>query len=474
MILENITRAQRLMLILLHLGLGVLLFFVPSLMTFWFWGIFLYGIFNLIINRNKNDVVGYLMGYLVGMEILPRMLQASVPWEMVKYCCVFLPLIALALESKKNERPSFIILYALMLVPSLMLIDFESFDRGRQAISFNLSGPLSIVFCTLYFYKRQFSTDQIRNLIFLVVLPALTTCMVIALRVPSIDQIKFQDAANFELSGGYGPNQVSSLLGFTVVLMLLAYYLKLVVSTSRGLDLLIAVVLFFFCIINFSRGGAITCIISVVLGMIVWIVLSKSERKTGFIFAFVTILVILTATFIYFDNLTGNALSKRYSGSLQEKGEVNENFGSGMSGREDILEYDYEIFLGNPILGVGPGMSQVKRIELFDNIKEAHTEFSRLLAEHGILGVVALLVLFIFPTLVFIKTRFFYVKVFTIMLASYSLISSFHTAMRLGMQGFAFGLCFIKLVQKRDDTADPERDYREKSMIWQQYERGLR
>lgn len=474
MLFDNITNRQRLGLMIFHIALAVLFFFVQELMTFWFWMIVSAGLLNLIFTRNKNDVVGFLMGYLIGLEVVTRMMKASVPWEMVKYACVILPILAMSFETNRTERPHLITTYFIVLLPSLMLIDFETFERGRQAVSFNFSGPLSIVFATYYFYKRKYSVAQIRNLFFVIILPALTTCVIIALRVPTLDDIKFQDAANFQLSGGYGPNQVSSLLGFMVVLMLLAYFLNIVVTLNRVMDFIITIVMFFFCIINFSRGGVLTSIASIVMGMIVWLVFSKSDRKSGFIFAFVSILIVLTFTFIYFDNLSGNALSKRYQGTLQEKGEVNQDFGSGFSGRDDIAEFDYEIFLKYPVLGVGPGMSQVKRTEMFDNIKEAHTEFSRLLSEHGSMGIIALIILFVFPISVFIRNRYFYAKVFIVMLASYSIITSFHAAMRLGMQGFAFGLCFINLVQKRDDTSDPEKDYREKSLMWQQYERNLR
>jgi hypothetical protein len=56
------------------------------------------------------------------------------------------------------------------------------------------------------------------------------------------------------------------------------------------------------------------------------------------------------------------------------------------------------------------------------------------------------------------------------MFASFSIICSFHAAMRIAMMGFAYGVSFINLVKKRDDLADPVKDYQEKSMLWQQYE----
>jgi hypothetical protein len=42
--------------------------------------------------------------------------------------------------------------------------------------------------------------------------------------------------------------------------------------------------------------------------------------------------------------------------------------------------------------------------------------------------------------------------------------------MRISMMGFVYGIAFINLVKKRDDLADPVKEYKEKSMIWEQFE----
>ena len=55
-----------------------------------------------------------------------------------------------------------------------------------------------------------------------------------------------------------------------------------------------------------------------------------------------------------------------------------------------ILLADLELWARNPILGVGPGMAAWGREEILDARISAHTEFSRLLAEHGLFGAAAL------------------------------------------------------------------------------------
>ena len=53
---------------------------------------------------------------------------------------------------------------------------------------------------------------------------------------------------------------------------------------------------------------------------------------------------------------------------------------------------DLFIFVNNPIFGVGPGIGYYERLNhgLSQRVS-AHTEYSRLLAEHGIAGIFVLL-----------------------------------------------------------------------------------
>ena len=475
MIFENLTKIQIAILLLFHLLLGIAFNLVSGLVEVWYYGLLGIGISVLIGNQNKTEIAAIIISYFTCMEIVFRMTEANVPWEGVKYILVFVSFISIASEKvRKSQLPNQIFIYFFLLLPSLLLCDFVDFKSARNNISFNLSGPLSLLMSSYYFYQRKYSLAQLRTLFLFIVLPLITTCAIIALRAPTLNEIKFQDAANFELSGGYGPNQVSSLLGFGVVVMMTGYFLNMVITVNNILDRIITFIFLFFCIINFSRGGIFTAITSVVLGSIVWIVYSKSNKKNTFIFNLVLVTLISVFIFNYFDNITGNTLSKRYAGTTSSKeeniGSENENFGSGFSGREDIVQEDFEVFKRYPILGVGPGMSAAVRYKLFDDGKPPHTEFSRLISEHGMLGLISLFILIYFPILSFIKSKEFHKKLFLIMFSSFSIICSFHAAMRISMMGFVYGIAFINLVKKRDDLADPVKEYKEKSMIWEQFE----
>ena len=57
-----------------------------------------------------------------------------------------------------------------------------------------------------------------------------------------------------------------------------------------------------------------------------------------------------------------------------------------------IAGFDLEIFSDHPALGVGPGISTELHEEMGHG-GASHTEFTRVLAEHGVIGVLSLIIL---------------------------------------------------------------------------------
>ena len=81
----------------------------------------------------------------------------------------------------------------------------------------------------------------------------------------------------------------------------------------------------------------------------------------------------------YLNSLTSNQMSERLSDVSS-------------TGRFDMLVGDLTVFLENPFLGVGPGGSKTMHEEVF-YYAASHTEQTRMLAEHGILGAFSLILL---------------------------------------------------------------------------------
>jgi O-antigen ligase len=65
--------------------------------------------------------------------------------------------------------------------------------------------------------------------------------------------------------------------------------------------------------------------------------------------------------------------------------------------------------LDHPFVGVGVGRAKEERIEATGDVVASHSEVSRLLAEHGMLGILSLLILGITPLVLFLKINLIYI-----------------------------------------------------------------
>src|SRR5690606_38226942 len=82
--------------------------------------------------------------------------------------------------------------------------------------------------------------------------------------------------------------------------------------------------------------------------------------------------------FARLDEFTGGALGSRFRDTDP-------------TGRDELAQEDVEVWLDHPVMGVGPGRAYAYR-DVAGPLEEAaaHTEFTRLLAEHGVLGLLAI------------------------------------------------------------------------------------
>jgi hypothetical protein len=74
----------------------------------------------------------------------------------------------------------------------------------------------------------------------------------------------------------------------------------------------------------------------------------------------------------------------------------------------------------------------------------AHNEFSRMLAEHGLFGVMGILILFLLPIQQYVRSKSSIEKVIIIMSVGFCFVFMTHSATRLAAPCFLYGLTFIK------------------------------
>jgi O-antigen ligase len=107
--------------------------------------------------------------------------------------------------------------------------------------------------------------------------------------------------------------------------------------------------------------------------------------------------------------------------------------------RSEIMRDDLRIFLAHPLTGVGPGEARHNRT---GRPRMAHTEFTRLLAEHGALGLISALCLLLLGIGAVVRARGSADRALAVALVSWSCLTMLHAAMRIAAPAFAFGLAF--------------------------------
>lgn len=433
-------------LLTVHFAVGILFKVIPIIAVIWTLTFSVYAIGEILRTKNRNNFAMYAAAYICAFEIVTRSLRCfELPWEFGKYASSTFLMLGMIVEKDKRKIPIFAIIYLLLLVPSIFVGDYHTFLRGRTNISFNLSGPLSLSVSWLYFYRRKLAKPQIAKIIFWFVLPIVTVLMVIILKMPSISDANLTLQSNKGLSGGYGPNQISIMMGFAFFLMIFAWLLEMPIFGLRAIDTGVALAFLVEGLLTFSRGGVLTGFICSFIAVVVSARngSSKQLNKIGGM-----LLIFIFVGFIGWqivNNATGGFLTARYEKMLGEGSRVDDvtkSRGFDVSGRDVIVTSDLEIFEMNPILGVGPGCSASAREKLTGFSVVAHTELTRLLSEHGIYGLVALLIVLISPLINYGKSEP-QNRVFLVSFAAFSLITMSHSAMRVAVIGFAYGLAFI-------------------------------
>ena len=139
-------------------------------------------------------------------------------------------------------------------------------------------------------------------------------------------------------------------------------------------------------------------------------------------------------------SITDGVISQRYGFSSASYGE---KFLLDLSGRTRIYEIDLDIFFDHIITGVGPGQADELRHKYGYNKRiSAHTEYSRLLAEHGFFGLFSLFILLLLPIIRFTQHSTKNVKFIKIVFGILGLLTLSHSAMRVAMPSFILAFLF--------------------------------
>lgn len=425
--------------VIFHVLIGFAIFTFLPLSYVYSFGILVFFILKIISKPNNPFVVLQAAAYIMAAEVFLRMTGGLILYETGKYAVILFVIFGLYFHNFHKSAYIYII-YILLLIPGILVtyMDISYETNFRTTILFNLSGPLCLFASALFCYQREVKLSQYLRLIDTMVLPIIAMTVYLFFYTPDVQAVITGAESSFATSGGFGPNQVATVLGLGIFCLFVRLFLT---YKYWLLKLVMYAVLVIFCyraLVTLSRGGVITAIIMCLVFLISFFRYAKPKAKAkGFlkiIFIALGVLAIWSVSLIATNNMLYNRYTNRNAGGDKQS--------SLATGRLEIVMTELEAFKQNPIFGIGVGMVKFFR-EKTKGIKVAtHNEITRLISEHGVMGILSILLLIGIPIIHFLTDNR---NIFTIPLTLFWLLTISHSSMRIAAPGFIYGLALLKV-----------------------------
>lgn len=436
---EEPTTSQVVRFLLLHAPLMIIFQRIPITATIYAAVIFITGLYYLA-QDDKPTRTAWVIAYLAGAEILWR--GAGAPYlisEYGKYSTMALSILVLLKYRSKNSAVLWPLLFVALLVPAIFVA--PSFDR--QAISYQLGGPVTLAVASMAFSTIEFKKADLQRLFLAVIAPTISMAFLIIFIGWTQDISFASGGANEEITGGIGANQVTSALSLGSTAAFFYIFTKPKSSFIRNLMISISVILLATSVLTFSRAGLWNTLGAVAMS-IPFLFRSRWQGSNTFSVILVFSVLGYFVVFPFLNSVTGGAIVSRFS-DLDT------------TGRDILVKIDYKVFQENPILGVGVGQSVYYHVPYFGYRKPTHTEYSRLLAEHGSLGVAALLLLASVTLSRITSKRSPFSKSVSVSFTTWALLYMTHAATRMVAPSFAFGLAAANFdLEEEPDKEDTQ------------------
>jgi hypothetical protein len=403
------------------------------------------------LKDDKPHRMLYVAAYIAGMEILWRGTQTYVFYEFGKYSISLLLMLSLIRQKLLQRIDVIPLFYFAMLLPStpqaqsphtsldgLQLLDYPFYflNLNRTTIAFHLSGPFLLAVAASYFSAITFNRRQIVTLLFALVVPIFGLLgLAIEQDIQNASAISQIVVSSHLTAAGFGPNQVSSILGLGVMgsFLLILMVKRFDVRIGMGL---VMVLLAGQNLLTFSRGGFWTGIAGV--GVAAIYLLRDRRHRMGALGA--AIVLAMTINFVVLPVLTrvaGDNIISRFSSFDLES-------------RDTIAMDEIQLFLDHPVFGTGPGTTN------FYAGHAAHTEYSRAIGEHGGFGVLSIAILVFMALRRLFTRRTPYSKALMMAFTVWPMLFMFHAATRNAAPGFIFGLGAATFLVSSGDDSDDE------------------
>lgn len=424
---------------LLHVGVGLLATVFRPAMIAYFLLVVVYFLYRIFVLPNKQREVLVAASYMVGAEVFFRMTKAYFLYETGKYMVIVFLVIGMIYHGFKRSSLTYFV-YFLLLLPgvyvSYLNIDFD--DKFRQTILFNLSGPICLTVAAMYCYGRTVTLKELFTFLDFLVYPIISMTIYVYFYNINIQEVISGTASTSATSGGFGPNQVATVLGLGAF----ALYSRFLIPYKN--KILHLVMMFWLmaithrAIITFSRGGVFVAI--AMMGVFTFMLYFSSGVKTKFKLSYriITVVAAILAIWVFSVLQTGGLIANRYANEDalgREKADVT-------TGRAKLIDADFQAFSSNPIFGLGVGQSKSYYEENLNTRIPSHNEISRMFSEHGVFGILALFILLFAPLISKMNGRR---NIFFFPFIAFWLLTILHSSMRIAAPAFIYGLALLNI-----------------------------
>ena len=397
----------------------------------------------------KRDVPLMLCiaAFLPAAEIVWRQAQVTLPYLFTPYVLIAMSILTLITSYPSINRVGrMALMYFALLLPSSLVTFSVAEENARKLVAFSLTGVACLTALTIVFSQLTIRTWLYRRMLWIMLIsgvgPLSIALTAITDYIVNVGDLEFSTQSNSITSGGFGPVQVSSLMGLTVIVAILIILVERDLAT-RVIAGAVGVWSAVQSLLTFSRGGMFAVGIAVAALVVVQAWNREARRK-------VFVLVGACLLFGYFiliprlDSFTRGGLEERFSDTR--------------TGRTELASSDIDIFLDNPIFGVGPGMSKYRRVpyEICELRSDkcnfegsSHTEFTRMLAEHGVVGLVSMVILLLLALQAFRRAGSSLAV--TAVMMTWAVTQMVYANLRIAAVPFAFAFAFLKIREPEDE-----------------------
>lgn len=386
-----------------------------------------------MVASRRPELLTIAAAYACASEVLWRAQRVGMPWEGAKLLLLCLLVVGILRFTPSPNGIAVPLVYVLALVPgSVAALNDLGIVEGVHQVNFYVLSHVTLALGVVFYRNLRVSQRSLTTILWTLLGPITTVTLIASLNTAHLNAADFSGtASNLASSGGYGPNQVSATVAFGA----LVAGLLLLVERRKPLRWLAVAMAVGFAVqsaLTLSRGGLFS--VGIVLIALAPTALRDTRNMTR-VLGMAAAAIGLTAVVLLpaLQSLTGGALSQRFTSSTTTL-------------RSEIAVADLELWVANPALGVG--VSNAEHLRDLERQVPTHTEYTGLLAEHGMLGLVALGCLGGMTVSAFRRQQVVEGRILAIALMVWSLASMLHLATRLALIPFAFALASAVLLPR--------------------------